>query len=76
MVTKKNVKRTVLVIMVICIAMTATPLAFFGNKLEPLIFGIPYFFLWCMFWPTMVFFTQVLYILVEDYGWFKMDELS
>lgn len=68
MATRTRHKRWIVISMVVFVLLTASPLAFLANKLEPLILGLPLFFWWCMFWPSMVFVAMVIYIAIEDYG--------
>lgn len=54
-------KKLILVLMAIVIAMTATPIVIFSNSIEPYILGVPLFVFWNLLWPTLLFVLTLIY---------------
>lgn len=54
-------KKIILWLMIISLAMTATPIVILANKIRPFILGIPFFAFWNIFWPTMLFVLTIIY---------------
>lgn len=41
---------------VVCFAANVWPLATYANRIEPMVFGLPFFFFWGVMWVVLVFF--------------------
>ena len=39
----------------VCFAANVWPLAVFANRIYPMVFGIPFFFFWNIFWCFLIF---------------------
>ena len=63
-------KKLILVLMVIVVAMTATPIVILSNRIEPYILGMPLFVFWNIFWPTLLFILALIYAPIAN----KEDE--
>ncbi|WP_408011443.1 hypothetical protein ACJROX_14785 [Pseudalkalibacillus sp. A8] len=59
-------KRIVIVLIVLSICMTASPIVMLANKVRPFALGVPFFFFWNLFWPTMLFILSIVYIKVAE----------
>lgn len=60
-------KRIVVALIILSVCMTASPLVILANKIEPFTLGVPFFFFWNVFWPTMLFVLSILYTKIVDH---------
>ncbi|HLR51606.1 MAG TPA: hypothetical protein VK072_01860 [Candidatus Avamphibacillus sp.] len=57
----ENTKRIVFVLILLSACMTASPIVMIANNVRPFVLGVPFFFFWNLFWPTMLFVLSVVY---------------
>lgn len=58
----KNMSQKVIFwLIVISLAMTATPIVILANRIRPFVLGMPFFAFWNMFWPAVMFILAVIY---------------
>lgn len=63
----KNMSQKVIFwLIVISLAMTATPIVILANKIQPFVLGMPFFAFWNIFWPTVIFILSVVYSNIAD----------
>jgi len=62
----KKAKIIVFVLIVLSICMTASPIVMLANNVRPFVLGLPFFFFWSLFWPTMLFVLSVVYTKIAN----------
>ncbi|MEI3607784.1 hypothetical protein SPD48_19040 [Pseudogracilibacillus sp. SE30717A] len=64
--SNKKSKQIVILLIVISVCMTATPIVMLANNIRPFVLGLPFFFFWNIFWPTMLFILSIVYTRIAN----------
>ena len=59
-------KHTVILLLILSLCMTASPIVILANHIKPFVFGLPFFFFWNIFWPTIIFVLTIIYIRIKN----------
>lgn len=59
--SRSRTQRVLWLLMVIVIAMTATPIVILANRITPSPLGVPFFLLWCGAVPLLLWVLMILH---------------